>query len=124
MFFVARFAAWRRFLIRIARTLADDRHDEPGTLDARIARARAEQSRGMSTAQARAEGRGWAIGIEFVGVVLVSAAIGWAIDSYAGLGTRPWAMIIMLVLGFASGVYRAMQTSAEFDADPTTGASE
>ncbi len=71
----------------------------------------------VSSAEGAAESRGWAIGIEFVGVVLVSALIGWAIDHHAGLGTAPWAMIVMLVLGFVAGVYRAMKTSSQFDAE-------
>ena len=71
--------------------------------------------RGVTTAQAQSESRGWAIGIEFVGVVLVSTAIGWGIDHYL-LDSAPWAMIAMLVLGFVAGVYRASKTTAQFDA--------
>jgi ATP synthase protein I len=99
--------------------LADDRQNRPDDLDSRIARATAEHTTGISSAEGASESRGWAIGIEFVGVILVSAAIGWAIDTYAGLGTKPWVMIGMLVLGFIAGVYRALKTSAQFDADPT-----
>ena len=109
------------FLYQDVFALADDRHNGPDDLDARIARAQAEHDTGATRAEARAESRGWAVGIEFVGVVLVSAAIGWGIDNYAGLGTKPWAMIVLLVLGFIAGVYRAMQTTAQFDADPSTG---
>ena len=87
-------------------------------LDRRIAEAQAKHSRGISDAEGRAETRGWAVGIEFVGAVLVSGFIGWAIDNWAGLGTRPWGMVVMLVLGFAAGVRRAMQTSSQFDSDP------
>ena len=87
-------------------------------LDRRIAEAQAKQTRGISDAEGRAETRGWAIGIEFVGAVLVSGFIGWGIDNWAGLGTRPWGMIVMLVLGFAAGTRRAMQTSSQFDSDP------
>lgn len=101
--------------------MADDRQNGPDDLDARIARARAEHESGVTDAEGAAESRGWAVGIEFVGVILVSTAIGWGIDNYAGLGTKPWAMIVMLVLGFIAGVYRAMQTTQQFDADPTTG---
>lgn len=101
--------------------MADDRQNGPDDLDSRIARAKAARSTGISSAEAHSESRGWAVGIEFVGVVLVSAAIGWGIDNYAALGTKPWAMIGMLVLGFIAGVYRAMKTSAQFDADPTSG---
>ncbi len=95
--------------------MADDRKNGKDALDARIAAAKAASLR-PSTADAQAEGRGWAIGIEFVGAVLVSAFIGWLIDRFAG--TAPWAMIGMLLLGFAAGTRRAMQTSKQFDADP------
>ena len=95
--------------------MADDRKTEDDALDARIAAAKAASVR-PSTADAQAEGRGWAIGIEFVGAELVSAFIGWLIDRFAGTG--PWAMIILLMLGFAAGTRRAMQTSKQFDADP------
>ena len=101
------------------KALSDDRN--PDDLDRRIADAKAASVRGISNAQGQAESRGWAVGIEFVGVTLVSGFIGWAIDNYAGLGTKPWAMIALLVLGFVAGVYRAQKTSAQFDADPSTG---
>ncbi|GGD95741.1 hypothetical protein GCM10011515_14540 [Tsuneonella deserti] len=87
-------------------------------LDRRIADAQARQHHGVSNAQGRAETRGWAIGIEFIGAVLVSGFIGWAFDRWAGLDTAPWGMIVMLVLGFAAGVRRAMKTSAQFDSKP------
>ncbi len=109
-------SARRLFHIWIASTLSDDH--SPDSLDKRIADAKAEHARGISNAEGQAESRGWAVGIEFVGAVLVSGFIGWLIDSYAGLGTKPWAMIVLLVLGFAAGTRRAMQTSAQFDATP------
>lgn len=96
--------------------MADDRRNGTDNLDQRIADAQASQRGKLTEAQASSESRGWAIGIEFVGVVLVSAAIGYGIDRYAGLGTAPWAMIGMLVLGFVAGVYRAQKTTQQFDA--------
>jgi ATP synthase protein I len=92
----------------------ESRHDQ---LDQRIAAAQEAHKRGVSAAEGASEGRGWAIGIEFVGTVLVCGFLGWLIDNFAGTG--PWAMIVLLVLGFAAGTRRAMKTSAEFDADPT-----
>lgn len=86
-------------------------------LGRRIAEAQAKHERGITAAEGRAETRGWAVGIEFVGSVLVGGFIGWAIDNWTGLGTRPWGLVVMLVLGFAAGVRRALQTSAEFDTD-------
>jgi ATP synthase protein I len=96
--------------------LADDRNKDE--LDQRIAAAKAATDRGLSNAEGRAEGRGWAVGIEFVGAVLVSTLVGYLFDRFAGLGTAPWGMIVMLVLGFAAGTRRAMQTSQQFDAEP------
>ncbi len=88
-------------------------------LNERIADAKKRYTRDASNVEGQAESKGWAVAIEFVGAVLISAFIGWAIDQYAGLNTRPWAMIIMLLLGFAAGVRRAMQTSVQFDSDPS-----
>lgn len=96
--------------------LVDDR--EKDELDRRIASAKAASDRGVSSAEGRAESRGWAVGIEFVGAVLVSTLIGYLFDRYAGLGTAPWGMIVMLVLGFAAGTRRAMKTTQQFDAEP------
>ncbi|MXO73894.1 F0F1 ATP synthase assembly protein I [Altererythrobacter aerius] len=93
-------------------------HNSGDDLDRRIADAQARQHKGATNAQGQAETRGWAVGIEFIGAVLVSGFIGWAIDNWAGLGTAPWGMIVFLVLGFAAGVRRAMKTSAQFDSDP------
>jgi len=100
--------------------LADDRQKDE--LDRRIADAKSAHERGISSAEGRAESRGWAVGIEFVGAVLVSTFIGWLIDRY--FGTAPWAMIVLLILGFAAGTRRAMRTSSQFDADPDSGKKE
>ena len=89
----------------------ESRNDE---LDQRIARAKAAHERGVTNAEGVSESRGWAIGIEFVGAVLVGGFLGWLIDHFAG--TSPWAMIVLLLLGFAAGTRRAMKTSAEFEA--------
>lgn len=96
--------------------LADDRQNDD--LDRRIAEAKAKIDRPVTAGEGAAESRGWAVGIEFVGTVLVSAVLGYFIDRFAG--TKPWVMIALLVLGFIAGVYRAQQTSAQFDADDTT----
>lgn len=51
---------------------------------------------------------GLRVGVELVTAVVVAGGLGWAIDRW--LGTRPWVMLVMLVLGIAAGmlnVYRA-----------------
>jgi ATP synthase protein I len=87
---------------------------DPDALDRRIAEAKAASERPM--AQPQAEGRGWAIGVEFVGTVLVTTFIGYLIDRAAG--SSPWALIVFLMLGFAAGTWRAAKTSKQFDSDP------
>ncbi len=93
--------------------MADDRQTD--NLDRRIADAKAKIDQPITNAQGRAESRGWAIGIEFVGTILVCTLLGWLIDRFAG--TLPWGMIVLLILGFITAVYRAQKTSAQFDAD-------
>jgi ATP synthase protein I len=105
------------FFLQGFQLLADDRRTDQDELDRRIARAKAEQRHGASAAEGRAESRGWAIGIEFVGAVLVSGFIGWLIDQWAG--SAPWVMIALLGLGFAAGTRRALRTSQQFNANST-----
>ena len=95
--------------------MADDRNKDE--LDRRIAKAKAASEHGITDAEANAESRGWAVGIEFVGAVLVSTFIGYALDHWV-FDTAPWIMIVMLILGFAAGIRRAMKTSQSFDAEP------
>lgn len=106
----------RLFVICRGFSLSDDHN--PDALDRRIAEAKAHAERPMA-AEPQAEGRGWAIGIEFVGTILVSALLGYLLDRFV-FGTAPWLMIVFLLLGFAAGTRRALQTSKQFDGDPRT----
>lgn len=54
-------------------------------------------------------GLGFRIGVEMVAALGVGLGIGWLIDRI--LGTRPWAMVVFLLLGAAAGisnVFRAL----------------
>lgn len=95
--------------------MADRRGSDEDGLSARIAAAKRANA---PPAAARAEGRGWAIGIEFIGTVLVCTAIGWGIDNYLLPQIKPFGMIALLVLGFAAAVRRASITSKQFDNSP------
>ncbi len=110
---------WRQIYKRGNALAGNDPNRVSSDLDDRISDAKKRYARGELNADKHAESKGWAVAIEFVGAVLISAFIGWSIDEYADLETRPWGMIVMLLLGFAAGVRRAMQTSVQFDADPT-----
>lgn len=92
--------------------VSEDRrnHDD---LDRRIAKAQAESA---PPASKREESSGYAIGMEFVGAILGGGFIGWLLDRW--LGTAPWLMIVLLLLGFAAGTRNAMRRSGEFDGTP------
>jgi ATP synthase protein I len=60
---------------------------------------------------------------EFIAGVAIGAALGWAIDRYAG--SSPWGMIVFLLLGFAAGVLNVMRSAgvvAEFGKAPADAA--
>ena len=94
--------------------MTDGRRNDGDDLERRIAAARTafDPARG-ETHPAAGESKGWAAGIEFVGSVIVGAFIGWALDTW--LGTKPWLLIVFLVLGFGAGLRRAMQASKLID---------
>ena len=59
-------------------------------------------------------GRGMRIGTEFVAAILVGAGLGYLID--LGLGTSPWGLLILLLIGFAAGVLNVIRVVAEMNA--------
>ena len=96
-------------------------------LDRRIAETEAKHVPAPPSAEERAENQGWAMGVDFVGVVLISAFIGWAIDRWAGgrgLWSGPWAMITFLLLGFAAGVRNVMKLSKPDESKSDAGSAE
>jgi ATP synthase protein I len=46
---------------------------------------------------------------EFIAGVAVGAALGWAIDRWAG--TSPWGMIVFLLLGFGAGILNVLRSA-------------
>ena len=88
-------------------------------LEARIARAQAR-----SPAQAAAEqrrqsdmsglSRGFRLASEFAAAIIVGAGLGYLIDSV--LPTRPWAMVVLLLMGFAAGVLNVVRATREMNA--------
>ena len=91
-------------------------------LEARIARARG-QGQAAATAEQTRQGdmsgmsRGFRLASEFVAAILVGAGLGWIIDSF--LPTRPWATVVLLLLGFAAGVLNVVRATKEInDATP------
>jgi ATP synthase protein I len=50
-----------------------------------------------------------------VTAIVVCTAIGWSLDYW--LGTRPWLMVLFVVLGAAAGINNAVKTALRMDAE-------
>jgi ATP synthase protein I len=48
-------------------------------------------------------------GADFVGAVVIGAALGWGFDRL--FGTSPWGLAALLLLGFAAGVLNVLRTA-------------
>lgn len=87
-------------------------------LKSRIARARSVKAERLMPADVGAgvsgATRAYRLAAEFVAAIIVGAGLGYGIDMIAG--TRPWAMAIMLLIGFAAGVLNVVRASAEMNA--------
>ena len=96
-----------------------DRSDEEAALSARLQRLGERLATVSRTSEPRtgprqgadpsAFARGFRLSTELVAGVLVGAGLGWLIDRW--LGTTPWALILLLLLGFAAGVLNVMRAA-------------
>ncbi|HEX2655556.1 MAG TPA: AtpZ/AtpI family protein [Xanthobacteraceae bacterium] len=62
-----------------------------------------------STADTSAFARGFRLSSELVGGVVVGAVLGWLFDHW--LGTSPWGLIVLVLLGFVAGVINVIRTA-------------
>jgi ATP synthase protein I len=63
--------------------------------------------------------RGMRLSAELVGGVVVGFLLGWLLDRW--LGTSPWGMIVLLLLGFAAGVLNVMRSAGVVKPGPLDG---
>ena len=87
-------------------------------LEARIARARGQrpvETGAGQTHQETASGLSiaWRFMSEFVAAVIVGAGLGYLADMF--LPTRPWGLIVMLLLGFAAGLLNVVRAAKELN---------
>lgn len=85
------------------------------TLDERLDRRRADDQQGQEKTKSAGYANALRLSSEFVAAVLVGAGLGYLIDR--GFGSSPWAMIVMLLFGFAAGVVNVMRAAGKM-ADP------
>lgn len=92
--------------------------DDLQKLDARLKRATDEARKSGTQGPPRDQRPGSALGLALrVGVELVSAlavglAIGWLLDAW--LGTRPWLMLVFILLGGAAGILNVYRMARGF----------
>ena len=86
--------------------------DRLKSLGERLERARRQQEparrpveTGDPSIVSAALGIGMRFGVELVVAVGVGTGLGWLVDR--GLGTRPWGMVVLMVLGAAAGILNA-----------------
>lgn len=98
-----------------------DDPDSPRSLDDISSRLRAAREREQSTqGTGRGErvkpsglGLGMRIGVELVAAVAVGVVIGLGLDYW--LGTRPWLMVLFMLLGGAAGVMNVQRVMRNMD---------
>lgn len=83
-----------------------DRNTDEDSLARRIAAARQAEP-GRKDGAKQGENAGWQVASEFIGAMLAGGFIGWFFDRQ--LGTGPWGLIVMLLLGFVTGLYQSLR---------------
>ncbi|PIO42083.1 ATP synthase subunit [Phyllobacterium zundukense] len=66
-------------------------------------------SQGMGTETASGVAQAMKLSSEFIAGVLVGAGLGWLADRF--LGTSPWGLIILLLLGFCAGTLNILRSA-------------
>jgi ATP synthase protein I len=97
--------------------------------DARLRAAQAVETKGRGTGpdsapsqRSSSMGLAFRFSIELVSAVAVGAGIGYAIDYW--LGSKPWAMVVMLFLGGAAGVLNVYRAAKGLDDTVGVGGAE
>ncbi|MDP6350904.1 MAG: AtpZ/AtpI family protein [Alphaproteobacteria bacterium] len=79
-------------------------------LDSRIKQVRDQQT-WSETGPVAPGGLAWALRLttEMVAALIVGGGIGWMLDK--SLGTRPWLLLVFLVIGMAAGMLNIYRTA-------------
>ena len=100
--------------------MTDDRDEgleqRRAQLGAELANKRAavrEDERGEVRAEESRKGYAQAMKLssEFIAAIIVGAVLGYIFDRF--LGTTPWGMIILLLLGFCAGVLNVLRSAGK-----------
>lgn len=92
---------------------------QPGNLDQFDAKLKAARERigesdtGELAREGTSLGYGFRLSIELLAGLLVGLGMGYVIDGW--LGTRPWLMLIFMILGLGGGVLNVMRVSKQME---------
>ncbi|MCF4097821.1 AtpZ/AtpI family protein [Maritalea mediterranea] len=90
-----------------------------GDLDARIRAARQRGGYGEYKTEPKEHLSGHAkaarLGTEFIAAIIVGGFIGYFADM--GLGTSPWLLLVMVLVGFVAGVMNVVRSAARMNAE-------
>ncbi|MFQ5764026.1 MAG: AtpZ/AtpI family protein [Rhodospirillales bacterium] len=98
--------------------MSDHKPDrELEALDARLRRARGETAAepgagALQGSPKSALGLAFRVGVELVSALAIGVGVGWLLDSW--LGTRPWLMLVFILLGGAAGILNVYRTARGF----------
>jgi len=93
-------------------------HRDLERLDDRLAKARGNAGltgagkQQKNTAPGNALGLAFRIGVELVSALAIGVGIGWLLDSW--LGTKPWLMLVFILLGGGAGVLNVYRVASGF----------
>ena len=90
-------------------------------LEAQIDRKRPAAAAALSTHSepskgASSLGQALRLSSEFTAGVLAGGLLGWLFDRM--LGTKPWGLIVLLMLGFVAGIYNVMRATGRVSPRP------
>ena len=90
-----------------------ERRQRLGERLSKVSRPSENGSGPRQTADASGFARGIRLSSELVAGVLVGAGLGWLLDRW--LGTTPWGLMVLGLLGFAAGVLNVMRAAGVVD---------
>jgi ATP synthase protein I len=95
--------------------IGDMTERQPGDLDKFDAKLKAARERieGSGTQELASEGTslgyGFRLSVELLAGLLVGLGLGYVIDGW--LGTRPWVMLVLMILGLGGGILNVMRVT-------------
>jgi ATP synthase protein I len=93
--------------------------------DARLRAARAREGDGANepavsdTVADSGSAAGYRVGVELFAGMLFGAGVGWLLDRW--LGTKPWLMVVLFILGAAAGLLNSYRAVMQANRTPTPG---